>query len=330
VLSSSLWTENIAKMDIKKKIIDVIVKNNTFLVTSHMNPDGDAVGSMGGMFYLLKTLGKDVHLYNTSEIPDRFSYLDIKDYVVHKLLRNEYDCIIFLDCGDKYRAGKEIDRLQVKVSINIDHHPTNDNFADINWVDATMSSVGEMIFYLIKEARVELTYDISECLYTAIVSDTGSFTFSNTRPSTLKVVMEILENGFDLDDFNRKYQRYWTLNKVHLHGLAMQNAKLYFDGKLALTKISRELFEKTNTTSEEAEGIINYLRQIKGVKVAAILREDEDKVKVSMRSWGEVDVSKIAMELNGGGHKNAAGGSLDLPLDEAEEAFIKCVAGFIC
>ncbi len=112
-----------------------------------------------------------------------------------------------------------------------------------------MSSVGEMVYYLFKESGIEVTYNIAECLYTAIVSDTGSFTFSNTGPDTLRVVIEILGMGFDLDDFNRKYQRYWTINKVHLHGLAMQDAKLYFDGKLALIKIPRELFEKNPVNS---------------------------------------------------------------------------------
>ncbi len=312
-------------MDIKKDIIKVIEENNSFLVTSHVNPDGDAVGSMGGMFYLLKELKKEVYLYNLSSIPDRFLYMDFTKYVKNELSIDKVDCIIFLDCGDRERVGKEIDRLSIKNSINIDHHPTNNNFADFNWVDPSMSSVGEMVFYLFKYAGIEIHREARECIYTAIVSDTGSFTFSNTTPNTLKVVIEILKYGFDLDEFNRKYQRYWTINKLKLHGIIMQSAEIHFDGKLALGVIPKKFFEDTNTTVEDSEGVINYLRQIRGVKIAAILREEEDRVKVSMRSWGEVDVSRIAMEFNGGGHKNASGGSIEMPLDEAREFFLRCV-----
>jgi phosphoesterase RecJ-like protein len=318
-------------MDIKliKEIIHIFRENHSFLITSHVNPDGDAIGSMGGVYYLLKQFGKEVDLYNVSGVPDRFSYLSFSKYISTFLNKNEYDCIIFLDCGDISRAGEEIKKIKKQITINIDHHPTNDFFADINWVNPNMSSVGEMVAYLLEETKIELKGKIAESIYTAIVSDTGSFTFSNTKPTTLKVVMKILENGFDLDDFNRKYQRYWTINKVHFHGMAMQRAKLLFEGKVAIISIPMDLMKKTGCTTEDCEGVINYIRQIRGVKVAAILREDDDKIKVSLRSWGEVDVSQIALELNGGGHKNAAGGSIFLPLEQAEDLFLNCIEKYI-
>lgn len=306
-----------------------IQKNASFLITAHENPDGDAIGSMGAMYYILKKLEKRVELFNKSVIPERFHYLEFVQKIKSLVEKKEYDTIIVLDSGELSRTGLDVDQLNYSFIINIDHHQTNNCFGDINWVDPKMSSVGEMVSYIAKDFGIPLKGEIAECIYTAIVSDTGSFTFSNTRPDTLRVVIEILENGFDLDDFNRKYQRYWTLNKVHLHGLSMQNAKLYLDGHLGIISISKKMLEKTNTTSEDCEGIINYLRVIKGVKVAATLREDDDRVKVSLRSFGEVDVSVIARRLNGGGHKNAAGGSIFLSLEEAENFLVNTVKEYL-
>ncbi len=317
----------------KDKPIEEIIKNiedkNSFLVVAHENPDGDAIGSMGAIYYILKKLNKDVVLFNKSNIPERFYYLEFVKNINSFLKKTDYDTVIVLDSGELSRTGLAIDNLKYECIINIDHHVTNDYFGDINWVDPKMSSVGEMIAYIAKEINIELKDKLAECIYTSIVSDTGSFTFSNTRPDTLRIVIEILENGFDLDDFNRKYQRYWTLNKVHLHGLSMQNAKLYLDGQLGIISISKDMLERTSTTKEDCEGIINYLRVIKGVKVAATLREDDDRVKVSLRSYGEVDVSNIAKGLNGGGHKNAAGGSIFLPLQQAEKFLVNKVEEFL-
>ncbi len=325
-------------LDIVRDIVKILNQQRYFLITSHINPDGDAVGSMGAMYYILKELNKEVFLYNISGIPERFSYLKFFKHVSMSLDRDDYDCVIFLDCGDASRAGGEINNVKKNIIINIDHHPTNDYFGDINWVDINMSSVGEMVSYIAEEIGLELKGDIAQAIYTAIVSDTGSFTFSNTRVSTLETVTKILENGFDLDEFNRNYQRYWSINKVHLHGKAMQRARLLYGGKLAMISIPRDLLSETGASVEDCEGIINYIRQIKGVKVAAVLREDQDKVKVSLRSWGEVDVSKVAVELGGGGHKNAAGGSIfskigeahrGARLREAEQVFLNCIEKYI-
>ncbi len=316
---------------IRREILALLQEGEgDFLITSHINPDGDALGSMGAMLYLLEALGKDAYLYNESGVPRRFEWLAFAPRVEKEFPDKKWFCGIFLDCGDRERAGEKIKDIECEVIINIDHHPTNTFFGDKNWVDPSLSSVGEMVAYLIKDAGLRLKGPLAEAIYTAIVSDTGGFTFSNTSANTLGVVAEILGEGFELDVFNRKYQRCWSLNRVHLHGKAMERAELRCGGMIGVITIPGSLMEQTSTTSEDCEGIINYVRQIRGVKVALVVREEENgKVKFSLRSWGEVDVSKIAVGLGGGGHKNAAGGSIYCSLEKAVNVIVEEVKGYL-
>jgi len=311
--------------EIVRELIEVFERGRSFIVTSHVNPDGDAVGSMGALYYVLTSLGKEVLLYNKTGVPSRFEWLPFAPLVRTSLEGGEYSGIIFLDCGDRERVGGGLEGVDSPLIINIDHHPTNTFFGDINWVDPSMSSVGEMVAHLARACEIAMRGEIAEAIYTAIISDTGGFTFSNTSAATLSIVSQILEQGFDLDEFNRKYQRSWSLNRVHLHGLAMQRAHLVYEGQVGVITIPYALLERTATTSEDCEGIINYVRQIKGVKVAVVLREEQGGIKFSLRSWGEVDVSKIASSLGGGGHKNAAGGVLSLSLEEATSYLLDVV-----
>ncbi len=316
---------------IRKEILDIIRKGEgDFLITSHVNPDGDAIGSMGAMFYLLKSMGKRAYLYNESGIPQRFEWLDFAPLVDKEVFHKSYFCVIYLDCGDKERAGDRLKDIETEVVINIDHHPTNTLFGDKNWVDPSLSSVGEMVAYFVRDLGLRLKGPLAEAIYTAIVSDTGGFTFSNTSARTLDVVADILREGFDLDSFNRNYQRCWSLNRVHLHGRAMQGAEVRCNGEVGIIAVPASLMEETHTTPQDCEGIINYVRQIKGVKIAIMLREEgEGRVKFSLRSWGEVDVSRIAVKLGGGGHKNASGGTLSCSLHRSLDIILQEVKGYL-
>jgi len=308
-----------------KKIIKEIKDNQSFLIASHINPDGDAVGSMAGLGFILNEMGKKIELYNASGLPREFSWLPLPQVIKQKANPDKFDWVIVLDCGDGYRLGDDLEeRLDYQRVINIDHHISNPKFGGLNWVEPDRSSVGEMIAYLAKEMKLSVSGDLGQSLYLAIVSDTGCFTYSNTKPSTLEIVLDILKSGLDLDDFNSKYMRQWTLNKLHLHGAAMQKARLYANNKIGVISADQNLLDQTGTTIEDCEGLINQVRKVKDVLVAISLREEGfQTVKFSLRSWGQVDVRAIASSLGGGGHRNASGGTLYSSLPEAEHNVVQ-------
>ncbi|MCF8106308.1 MAG: bifunctional oligoribonuclease/PAP phosphatase NrnA [Desulfohalobiaceae bacterium] len=317
----------------RTRIAEAIHQGNSFLLTAHVNPDGDALGSLAALMHLLKNLGKKAELIMPPPgAPHKFSWLDFGSQ--EERLRPEavrcpassVDAFFVLDCGNRDRVQKE---LQLSLDscriLNIDHHPDNTRFGDLNWVDPGRSSVGEMIALLAVDLDIPLTGPLAEGVYLAMVSDTGFFSYSNTGPETLRLTARILESGFDLDSLNRRLQRQSSLNKIHLHGLAMSRASLYSGGKIGVIRADRAMFAQTRTTPEDFEDLINHIRGIKSVLVAVSLREEEDGVKFSLRSWGEVDVKSIAARFNGGGHINAAGGNIRAPLDQAEEQLVKAV-----
>ncbi|MFW6415745.1 MAG: DHH family phosphoesterase [Thermodesulfobacteriota bacterium] len=305
----------------RKQIAKTIKDYNHFLLTSHVNPDGDAIGSMLGLGHLLTRLGKSFTLYNQSGLPERFSWLDLPARIHTRIPDQEYDWAIILDCGDGYRPGDDLGSfLDREKFINIDHHYGNPEFGKYNWVEPGRSSVGEMIALLAQDLGMELSGELGRALYLAMVTDTGSFSYSNTGAETFRIAAEIINEGLDLDHFNSHLFQQWSLNKVHLHGLAMEQANLYNQGRIGLIKVPAQLMQQTGSTPEDCEGVVNYVRSIKGVKVAVSLREDaENKIKMSLRSWGEVDVNAIAHTLGGGGHHNAAGGTFYLSMQEAEQ-----------
>ena len=309
----------------RKQIAKTIKDYNHFLLTSHINPDGDAIGSMLGLGHLLNRMGKTFTFYNQSGLPERFSWLNLPAKMHTRIPLQEYEWAIILDCGDGDRLGENLGTfLDTDKSINIDHHYGNPEFGRYNWVEPHRSSVGEMIALLAQDLGMELNGDMAKSLYLAMVTDTGSFSYSNTGAETFSIASEIIKGGLDLDSFNSHLYQQWSLNKVHLHGLAMKHANLYCQDRVGLIKIPAELMQQTGTNPEDCEGVVNYVRSIKGVKVAISLREDsENKIKMSLRSWGEVDVNAIAHSLGGGGHHNAAGGTFYMSMQEAEELVLE-------
>lgn len=308
--------------------IQSILKNhNSFLIASHINPDGDAIGSMLAFAIMLGTLDKKFDLYNESGMPDRFSWLYLPKPILQEADPDNYEWVIILDCGNKERVGNKIqNRLDPYKIINIDHHLGNSEYGRFNWVDPLSSSVGEMTAYLARDMGFNLSNSLGEALYLAINTDTGSFSYSNTKPTTLEIVSEILKQGLNLEKFNCQLYRQWSLNKVHLHGKAMQGCYKYAQGQIGVIKVTQNLLQETNTTIEDCEGLVNYARYIKGVIVALCLREEDSyRTKFSLRSWGEVDVRSIALALDGGGHTNAAGGTVDLSIKDAEQKIVRVI-----
>ena len=320
----------------RRQIVEAIEQGQRFLLTAHVNPDGDAIGSLVGLLHLLKALHKDCELIIPPPgVPDKFSWLNFGEPGEAYTLTDPgadfpparaLDTFLVVDCGTKERVQKELQPcLDAYHVLNIDHHPDNTHFGACNWVDAGRSSVGEMIALLAADLGIPLQGAMAEGIYLAMATDTGFFTYSNTGPETLRITADILENGFDLDRLNRRLQRQSSLNKIHLHGLAMSRATLYAQGTIGVIRVDKDLFNQTRTGPEDCEDLVNYIRAIQSVLVAVSLREENGEIKFSLRSWGEVDVKSIAAQFNGGGHINASGGKIQAPLDQAEAQLVDAI-----
>lgn len=303
-----------------KQVSAALTGGETFLVAAHTGPDGDAIGSTFALGHLLARLGKRVALYNASGLPEQFNWLTPPAPLADQLPQGPVDWIIALDCGDRARLGDELaGRFGTQGTINIDHHLGNPGYAQINWVDTGFASVGEMIARLAAELDVPLSGALGEAVYLAMITDTGYFSYGNTHPETLELAAEILRQGLDPEDFNAKLQNQWSLGRVQLWARVLDTAELHFDGAVGVIRITGAMFEATGTQSADTEGVVNYIRRIKGVRAAVCLREDGPELtKVSLRSWGNVNVQAVAAELGGGGHRNAAGCVVPAPMAEAQ------------
>lgn len=313
-------------MPLLKQIAEQIREADNFLVLSHVSPDGDALGSMLAMGELLDALGKKVRLFNESGIPSRFQWLAPKREILRALPDEEPDTLVVLDCGSAERAGQLIAPwLQTKKVFNLDHHLGNPMFGTVNWVEQRASSVGEMVGMLARELGVPLVGLLGEYVYLALISDTGDFCFNNTRPETLEMAAEILRQGLLPGPFHEQKQSTGTLNQLQMRGTVLKQARLHAEGRISLISFSRELFEQTGTGPEDTEGLVNTVLYVQGVQVAISLREEEQGIKFSLRSKGSTNVQTVAARFGGGGHRNAAGGTLLMDMDQAKATMIQAV-----
>ncbi len=309
---------------VPSELLHALKSGDSFLITSHIKPDGDAIGSMAALGHILVRLGKNFSLFNESGLPEKFTWLEIPGIINKRPPEGDFDWIIVLDSGNADRPGKYIsDLMNRKPCINIDHHPGNTSFGRINWVDPEYPAVGEMIALIAEELGLELTGPIAESIYLAVVSDTGFFSFGNTTPGVLELSATLIRNGLDVRNLNPLITNQWSRARIQLHGLALQKAEFIDEIGVGLMCITRNMLKKTGTGPEDSEGLVNMLLKVHGVRVAVIMREDEPgRVKLSLRSAGDDDVRVIAADLNGGGHKNASGAVVEASMREAREMII--------
>ena len=308
-------------------IARVLRTEDDFLITSHLNPDGDALGSMAALGFVLARMGKRFVLYNASGLPVDFDWLTLPAPVTDTLPTRNGQWTVTLDCGDLGRAGRQLaQHAEPQRLINIDHHLGNPEFGAINWVDTAMSSTGEMIARLAAELGFVPDGALGEAVYLALVTDTGYFSYDNTTPATMALAAEIMRLGLKPGPFNANVQNQYTLERVKLTSEVLSKARLTNNGSVGLISISAEDMRTTNTTPADTDGLINTIRRVKGVKVSISLREDAPgQIKFSLRSSGDVNVQPVAAHFGGGGHKNASGGMISAPLDVAERKMLKAV-----
>lgn len=300
-----------------------IKENQDIYIISHINPDGDNLGSILGLGLALKKLSKNVHIIKSDDIPDDYLFLPYIDKIEEKYPDN-IDLLLILDCSDLDRLGEYKDIVhKSKFIINIDHHISNTSFGHINLIDWDMASTGELVFNLIKELEVDFDEEIATCLYTAISSDTGRFMYENVTWETHEKVAELIRTGMDLSKVNKNLYQRRSLATTRLFIDALSNLNLYKNNNIGITSVTQDMLSEFNAKMDETEGIVSYIRDIDEVEVACLLKEmKEDEIKVSLRSKNYVDVSEICSQFDGGGHKRAAGCTIYANIKSAEEKIL--------
>ena len=307
---------------------------NNIAIITHINPDGDCTCSALALRELIKALGKDAHLYNEQGCPSFLEFM-AGDALFNPYTEENapvYDLVIFIDCGGKDRAGKvEWVCNHANKVINIDHHSTNPMFGDINIVDGDACATGVMIYEMYQSLGFELNSYIASLLYVAIMMDTGNFSYSNADKRSHYVAGELVEYNINVADLCQKIFRTTSYNKLKLTALAYDTLKMYNDGKIAVINVTKAMYAQTGTSTEDSEGFVGTIRDIKGVEVAIFLRDTTDGklVKVSLRSNNNIDVSHIAQCYGGGGHFAAAGCSIEGKIPQVEELIVKKVSEYI-
>lgn len=304
-----------------KKINELIAAGSSFLITSHESPDGDAIGSSLALANYLVEIGKDVTVHICDPVPELYSFLPLADVVTTSLPERDYDLCFVLDAGEFRRAGKQIAECRrIGSFINIDHHKTSENFGVINLVDTGAAATGVLIHRLIKDAGGLISQATAMCIYVALITDTGSFRYSNANPEAFAVAGEMIEVGVNAWDISSRLYESQPRARIELLSLAL--ATLYFSdcGRFASLTVTLDMYANTGTDAELTDGFINYPRSVRGVEVAIFFRElSEKSFKVGFRSKGAVDVSSLAEGFGGGGHHNAAGCIVDGSIEAVRE-----------
>lgn len=309
--------------NLKKKIVEA----TSIGVASHIDPDGDNLGSICALKKSLEIFGKEVFLYIDDQIPRSYQFLPGVDESSEIETNRHHDLFFALDCADQERLGKRVGDLfdRAKTKVVIDHHLTNQGYGDLNFIEI-VSSTGELLYEILKQANLPIDEKVATCLYTAISSDTGSFKYDSTSSRTHEIAADLLSHQIDLNEITINLYQRRSLAKTNLLMRAMQNLKILEDGKIALTRISLDDLDKVQAEHSDTDGIVEFIRDIDGVELAIFLKDSKRSgSKISMRSKGDIDASKIAVKFGGGGHKRAAGASFNGDLDQCQEAILKVV-----
>jgi phosphoesterase RecJ-like protein len=279
-------------------------------VVGHIRPDGDCIGSQLGLTLALMNAGKTVTCWNQDLVPAKLAFLDAKKIIAQPEKGRSFDCVIATDCASLERLGTTAECItDRKVFINIDHHASNTRYAEINWVSPREPSTGELIFRLLKVANWPITPSISDCLFTAVSTDTGSFQYPTTRPGTYHVAGELVKRGANLARICDEVYQSYPLARVRLLRHVYNKFRLSHNNQIAYFWLKKADYSRTGSDPSDSEGLIDHIRDIEPVVVACMFEEtDENLTRISLRSKSaKVDVNKVAQLFGGGGHPAAAG-----------------------
>jgi phosphoesterase RecJ-like protein len=318
----------LGKKDTLNQFCNALKKYDRYLLSCHVAPEGDAIGSLLAMESLLRRLGKKTTVVCEDEFPKRLSCLSDKRW--HTLNQIEksspsFEALVVTDCPTLERIGNVRKLLfPPTVIFNIDHHVSNTRFGDHNYIHPEAAACGEVVFDIFKHFRIPLTKEDAKNLYVAISTDTGSFKYSNTTVRSHHIAAELIHSGIDTEKINDELYSTYSLNRIQLYSRLLGKVKTAANGAIAWVVMTHQDLVDSGSTYEDTEGFIDFLKYLKEVKIAFFMGEvaQRNEVRVSFRSKGSFDVNKIATHFHGGGHKKAAGCTLHATLKEAEKMIL--------
>ncbi len=311
------------------QVVELIENKQNFGITTHIKPDGDGVGSSLGLMWLLRSLGKKAEVIVRGEVPLAYRSLPGADEIRDvDAVDKDYDAIFVIECSDLERPG--INRLAEQQTVNIDHHATSEHFGTINWIDPTASAVGEMIYNLCKAIGGRVTREIADCVYMALVTDTGSFHFSNTTERTLKVASELVKAGVKPAEISEAVYNNYPWSRIELMRQVLDTVKRDESGKIASMRQTLKMRRDSGAVDGDNNGFVNMPLAAREIVAVVYMREvGDEQYRVSLRSKGDINVAKVAEQFGGGGHRNAAGLRIEGNWDEKEAELVEAVRGAV-
>ncbi len=314
-----------------KAVEKVLNKARNILVTSHQDPDGDSVGSQMALIAYLQKKRKRILALNQGKMPTKYRFLDPQGIIqeaTEPLPDFTPDAAFVVECPSLKRIGCVQKLLRPEtVLVNIDHHPRNEKFGQVNWLDAKASAVGEMIYDFLVAARFKISPPVAEALYTAILTDTGRFRYSSTHPRTLEICARLMKLGANPQKITEEVYYRISPSDLRLVARVLEGMELHASGRVCFLSIDDRILAETGARFEDTEGIVDYSLYLRDVLVGALFKElSSGKTKVSLRSHNGIDISPIAKSFGGGGHPNASGCALALPLAEAKQTVLQKVS----
>jgi phosphoesterase RecJ-like protein len=315
-------SSNIAQIH---RIIDAVHPRQRFVISSHSRPDGDSIGSQLAMAYALRELGKTVVVVNKDQAPGPIlQFPGVSDIVIADQVTEPFDAAIIMECSDLARTG--VSGLDRSFVINIDHHPGNTGFGDINWFDPSASACGEMVFELVRALGVRISAEIATHVYLAILTDTGSFHYSGITPRTFDICKQTLEAGVDPVQVARMVYDSSHLGRLKLFGAVLSDMQIDKSGRIAIVYVDHSMARTAGGTYEDTEGLVNLPLTVKEIEAVVFFKQEKDgEYRVSLRSKGDIDIGAVAKEYGGGGHKNAAGCTVRGNIDDLRRSLVENV-----
>jgi len=308
-----------------RSVCDALKQAETFVVTSHVRPDGDAMGSCVALALALSAVGKRARVVMRDRLPAQFmGFPGVNDITCAEEIPDDESTVVVLECGDLERTGLGgLDRHPV---INIDHHPGNTGFGAVQWFDGAAVACGEMVYAIMRDLGIPLTSAMATHLYVAIVTDTGSFRYPGVSPRTFDICARLVEAGADPVAIARDLYDGSTLGRLRLQGAVLNTLEIHDSGTIASLTINHATIAATGATPEETDGLINLPLSVKQINAVALFKEgNPGEYRVSLRSKGVTDVGRIARDFGGGGHRNASGCTLGGSLEEVRERILRCL-----
>ncbi len=308
------------------KLKTIINGNNSFLLSSHVNPDGDSICALLAFYWYLKSLGKDAVIYNCDQVPTKFEFLTNTNLIKDKCPKRKFDVLCVLDASNLDRLGWDDCETKANSIINIDHHRDNKFFGDVNIVDYNASATCQLLYSFYSECSVNFPPYISETLYAGILSDTGGFQFTNTNSTVLRICADLSDKGAECSVIYRKLYASHTPDGLFLRAKILSTIAFYDKNRISSIELHTRLLDKAGANYGDIEGISDLTLSVAGVEVGMFIKYDEKSAHFSLRSGGAVDVGKVAQKIpGGGGHVCAAGCTLDLPLKQAKKKMLEMI-----